>query len=52
MMICAQETFLIIINVENSSAAKLFVENMILFIRIIWWIDSLNKQSLFLIECL
>ncbi len=47
----AQETFLIIINVENSCAGKYFCENHeTLSFRILWWTESSKEQHLFEIE--
>ncbi len=47
----AQETFLIIINVENSCAAQYFCGNRhTLFFRIHRWIESSKEQHLFEIE--
>ncbi len=55
ILICwfaAQETFLIIINVENSCAAQYFLWKLwyILFFRIHRWIESSKEQHLFEIE--
>ncbi len=47
----AQQTFLIIINVENSCAAQYFCGNWyILFFKIHRWIETSEKQHLFEIE--
>ncbi len=37
MLICAQQTFLIIINVENNCAASFFVENHKAFSEVLWY---------------
>ncbi len=54
ILICwftAQETFLIIINIENSCAARYFCGNWyILLFRIHRWIESSKEQHLFEIE--
>ncbi len=54
ILICsfaAQETFLIIISVENSCAASYFLETVIYFMfRILWWIEILKKTVLFEID--
>ncbi len=51
ILICwfaAQETSLIIINVENSCAASYCIRKhgSIIFYRILWWIESLKEQHL------
>ncbi len=47
----AQETFLIIINVENSCAAFSFSGTVIdFYFRVIWWIESSKEQHFFKIE--
>ncbi len=47
----AQETFLIIINVDNSRAALCFCGNSdALFFRILWWIKSSKEQHLLHID--
>ncbi len=56
ILICcfaAQETFLIIINDENSCAAKYFCWNwniLFIYFLIIWWIESWKEQNLVEIE--
>ncbi len=46
----AQETFVIIMNVEKQLLLIFFVETMIYFFRIVWWSESSKEQHLFDIE--
>ncbi len=53
LIICwigAQIIFLIINNEEKSFAANIFVETIILFFRIIYWIERCNERHLLDIE--